>query len=60
MPYLFKNMIQSDKICFGINDHNESWLLLFFKGLRNEIIKSWENALGDFASNSDLKNIHGQ
>lgn len=54
MSYLFKNIIQSDKICFGTNDLNESWQLLFFKRLRNEIIKSGENALGDFDWNSQM------
>lgn len=30
------------------------WKLSFFKGLRNEIIKSGENALGDFDANSQI------
>lgn len=36
-----------------INDHNESSLLSFFKGLRNETIKSEENAL-DFDENAQI------
>lgn len=52
MLYLFKNMTHSDKICFRINDQDESWLLWFSEELRNEIIKSGENALWDYDANS--------
>ena len=47
-------MTQSDKICFGINIHNERWLLSFFQGLKNEIIKSGENVFWDFDANSPI------